>query len=57
MAQGTVSIAGSDSWCCGAADDGARLETLETPENAGGEGDKNSVSSKGSQGHHHLEFV
>ena len=57
VAQGTVSIAGSDSWCCGAADDGARLETLETPENAGGEGDKNSVSSKGSHGHHHLEFV
>jgi hypothetical protein len=57
VAQGTVSMAGSDSWRCGAADDGARLETLEKPEKAGGEGDKNSVSSKGSHEHHQLEFV
>lgn len=55
--QGTVSIARSGSSRCGADDDGARQKILEEPENAGGEGDKNSVSSKGSHGRHHLEFV
>ncbi len=43
---------------CGSGVDGARREAPAALEQVTGqEGDRDSVSSKGSHGHHHLEFV